>query len=155
MTAPVIREAWPAALGLCGAEVRGLSLWEPWASLMAVGAKRIETRSWETKYRGPVLICASARRVDHRLLSESEYGALFAETLRPGYALVLVDLVDCCPTEDMGPREIGSDRPFGDFSAGRYAWITCNRRRLEPFPFKGSQRLFRVSPRPVALWGQP
>lgn len=29
------------------------------------------------------------------------------------------------------------------------------RRRLELFPFKGSQGLFRVSPRPVALSGQP
>lgn len=25
-----------------------LSLWEPWATLMAIGAKRIETRSWQT-----------------------------------------------------------------------------------------------------------
>lgn len=28
------------------------SLWEPWATLMAIDAKRIETRHWYTSYRG-------------------------------------------------------------------------------------------------------
>lgn len=33
--------------------VKVLSLKEPWASLIAFGPKRIETRSWRTRYRGP------------------------------------------------------------------------------------------------------
>ena len=33
-----------------------LSLTQPWASLMALDAKRIETRSWQTSYRGPLAI---------------------------------------------------------------------------------------------------
>jgi hypothetical protein len=37
-----------------------ISLLQPWASLMAAGAKRIETRSWPTAYRGEVAIAASA-----------------------------------------------------------------------------------------------
>jgi len=36
-----------------------LSLTQPWASLMALGAKQIETRSWKTDFRGPVAIHAS------------------------------------------------------------------------------------------------
>jgi hypothetical protein len=40
--------------------IKALSLWQPWASLVAFRAKRIETRSWGTPYRGDVLICASA-----------------------------------------------------------------------------------------------
>lgn len=43
------------------AEVRGFSLWQPWASLVALGVKTIETRSWSTKYRGPLMIHASKR----------------------------------------------------------------------------------------------
>ena len=36
---------------------------------------------------------------------------------------------------------------FGDYSKGRYAWIFENIRRLaEPYPIKGRQRLWRVSP---------
>ena len=36
-----------------------LTLTQPWATLVAIGAKRIETRSWSTKYRGPLAIHAA------------------------------------------------------------------------------------------------
>jgi hypothetical protein len=39
--------------------MKALSLTQPWASLVAIGAKRIETRSWGTRYRGPLAIHAS------------------------------------------------------------------------------------------------
>jgi activating signal cointegrator 1 len=42
--------------------VRALTLWQPWASLVACGAKRWETRRWGASYRGPVLIHAALRR---------------------------------------------------------------------------------------------
>ena len=42
-------------------KIKALSLWQPWASLIAVGAKKYETRSWRTSYHGPILICASQR----------------------------------------------------------------------------------------------
>lgn len=37
-----------------------LTLSQPWATLVAIGAKKIETRSWNTRYRGPLLIHAAA-----------------------------------------------------------------------------------------------
>jgi activating signal cointegrator 1 len=39
--------------------VKALTLTQPWASLVAVGAKVIETRSWSTSYRGPLAIHAA------------------------------------------------------------------------------------------------
>jgi len=39
--------------------MKALTLWQPWASLVATGAKRIETRSCVTKYRGPLAIHAA------------------------------------------------------------------------------------------------
>ncbi len=36
-----------------------LSLHQPWATLLLLGAKRYETRSWRTDYRGPLLIHTS------------------------------------------------------------------------------------------------
>lgn len=36
-----------------------LSLLQPWASLVVLGHKKIETRSWKTDYRGEILIHAS------------------------------------------------------------------------------------------------
>lgn len=32
---------------------------QPWATLIAIGAKRVETRSWFTSYRGPLAIHAA------------------------------------------------------------------------------------------------
>jgi len=40
--------------------MKAISLLQPWAILVAVGAKCIETRSWKTSYRGPLAIHASA-----------------------------------------------------------------------------------------------
>jgi activating signal cointegrator 1 len=42
--------------------VKVLTLHQPWASLVALGVKTIETRSWSTKYRGPLAIHAGARK---------------------------------------------------------------------------------------------
>lgn len=43
------------------ADVRAITLRQPWASLITVGAKTIETRSRSTKYRGPLAIHAGHR----------------------------------------------------------------------------------------------
>ncbi len=39
--------------------MKAISLQQPWATLVAIGAKRIETRSWATKFRGQLAIHAS------------------------------------------------------------------------------------------------
>lgn len=39
-----------------------MSCHQPWASLIARGRKNIETRSWSTRYRGPLAIHAAQRR---------------------------------------------------------------------------------------------
>lgn len=38
--------------------MKALTLTQPWATLVAIGAKSIETRSWKTNYRGPLAIHA-------------------------------------------------------------------------------------------------
>jgi activating signal cointegrator 1 len=45
--------------------VKALSLWQPWASLVALGVKTLETRSWSTSHRGPLAIHAAAAVPDH------------------------------------------------------------------------------------------
>lgn len=42
--------------------MKALTLWQPWASLVALGVKTIETRSWSTSYRGPLAIHAAKKR---------------------------------------------------------------------------------------------
>ncbi len=36
--------------------MKAITIWQPWASLIACGAKKYETRSWATNYRGPIAI---------------------------------------------------------------------------------------------------
>lgn len=48
--------------------MKAITIWQPWASLLACGEKRYETRGWATKYRGPIAIHAAARdpmRIPH------------------------------------------------------------------------------------------
>ncbi len=39
--------------------MKAITIWQPWASLIACGAKKYETRSWATNYRGPIAIHAA------------------------------------------------------------------------------------------------
>jgi hypothetical protein len=41
--------------------MKAITIWQPWASLKACGAKEFETRGWETKYRGPIAIHAAVK----------------------------------------------------------------------------------------------
>lgn len=41
--------------------MKAITIWQPWASLLACGAKQYETRSWATKYRGPIAIHAAMK----------------------------------------------------------------------------------------------
>lgn len=44
--------------------MKAITLWQPWASLVACGAKKFETRSWATSYRGEIAIHAAARKCE-------------------------------------------------------------------------------------------
>ena len=44
--------------------MKAITLWQPWATLKAIEAKRFETRSWKTDYRGPIAIHAAKRPLD-------------------------------------------------------------------------------------------
>lgn len=41
--------------------MKAITIWQPWAQLIAIGAKKYETRSWATNYRGPIAIHAAKR----------------------------------------------------------------------------------------------
>ena len=41
--------------------MKAITIYQPWASLIACGAKKFETRPWATKYRGPIAIHAGMK----------------------------------------------------------------------------------------------
>src|SRR2546427_534687 len=64
--------------------VKALTLTAPWAHLIAAGAKRIETRSWRTDYRGQLAIHAAVGFplwARGRCFEEPFYSRLFGATV--------------------------------------------------------------------------
>jgi len=138
--------------------VKALSLWQPWATLIANGAKQIETRSWSTSYRGPILIHAAKRKVLKELkelaededycvaLGVNEDQALAKlQELPYGAIVAIAVLADCKPVEQLQPsNNLGGEYWLGNYSSGRYGWILSNVRAITPIPYKGEQGLFDV-----------
>jgi len=68
-----------------------------------------------------------------------------------GKVVAVVEIYDCVGTEKLGPQPIGSERLFGDYAPGRFAWLTRNPRRLvKPIPVVGRQFFFDL-PKNVEL----
>lgn len=118
--------------------MKAISLWQPWASAIAVGAKQIETRGWETKYRGPIAIHAAKRKVVDELIHFSccwnWCGALrplglkmggnagLGKILPFGAIVAVCDLTDCRPTDSFTLSELMSRRlPEGE-TLDIYSW---------------------------------
>lgn len=126
--------------------MKAISLWEPWATLVALGKKRYETRSWGTFYRGPILICASRKKLPFIEIAPLLYHfQLTTDDLQYGKALAIVDLVAIFKTERIEYKIDSTEKMVGDFSPGRYAWKFENGRRFKkPSWIRGKQGLFDV-----------
>ena len=125
-----------------------LSLTQPWASLVALGEKKFETRSWKTPYIGPLAIHASLGYPRWaKLLCEEEP---FLSSLRAngeylpsaclGVILCETSVLYCVPTETVRNKLTEKELTFGDYSDGRWAWalgpITM-RYGMAEYPVKG------------------
>jgi hypothetical protein len=131
--------------------MRVLSLTQPWASLVCLGAKRYETRSWQSWYTGPLLIHAS--KAYPRWAKELEkydpyYSALRAHgvydpSLSCGQIIGCCDLKRCFRTEDVRDSLDDKELAFGDYSDDRFAWKLDNGSFLpKPIPAKGALGLW-------------
>lgn len=45
--------------------MKAITVWQPWAGALAAGIKGNETRSWATKYRGPIAIHSAMKAIHH------------------------------------------------------------------------------------------
>lgn len=182
-----------------------LSLHQPWATLVALGVKTIETRSWPAprwlvhrfgEQRIAIHAAATPRALDYLCWEEDHLGET-PDVLVPvrhlvreidysprglvravhdlplGAIVATAVLADCIPMVHTGEEgairtldidgdgalwvvepardEEGEDfdqvcvshqAPFGDFKAGRWAWLLEDVQPLrEPVPFRGGQGL--------------
>lgn len=132
--------------------MKAITVIEPWASLLALTAKEYETRSWQTKYRGPIAIHAGKTRLKYYPRGlDSE---IYAMECHFGCVIAIADLVDIIR---MTPEFIASvstrERAMGDWEEGRFAWKLANVRRIEPVPARGMQGLWNWERDEDTIWG--
>lgn len=142
-----------------------ISVLQPFASLIVTGAKIIETRSWATKYRGEILIHASAGKQYTKLpvsdpLCRHYIDLMDQNKIDPinklpfGAIIGKVKIIDCIKTSDIqlmkdantplkvngenAPKHFGQEFAFGDYTTGRYGWILSDPVKFDtPIPAKG------------------
>jgi hypothetical protein len=149
-----------------------LTLTQPWATLIAIGAKHIETRSWSTSYRGPLLIHAGAGpstigwpQLNHISRHTEPFKSVLKLTDHPANALpigaiVAVARLEACVDTFFLDREgrarvtgfdgerrywnlTEQERAFGDYTPGRFAWLLADVRPLTtPIPAKDALGLW-------------
>lgn len=136
--------------------MKALTLQQPWASLVMMGAKKFETRSWKTEFRGPLLIHASATRQLKSQVEQFNSNPLFQDfipdinSLPYGAVIGLSEFVGIYRTEDVtDPATMihimfnKHEEAFGNFTKGRFAWALDELQIFEtPIPYKGSRRLW-------------
>lgn len=121
--------------------IPAITLRQPWASLIEVGAKRYETRSFTAPQRllgQRIAIHAGKREITLVRLDRETAWAIMAAIngsvyrLPRGVVVCTAFLAESLPAESVEPDL------FGDYSPGRFAWRLEDVQRVIPYvPAKG------------------
>ena len=149
--------------------VKALTMTDPWGSLVASGAKRIETRTWGTSYQGPLAIhiakglpleaedlCAIepfrqaliaagfTRNNEHR---HNAWGLPLGQIIAVAWLDTVERISPGFPVEE-------PERSFGNYRPGRFAWRFESVYRLAaPLPTRGSLGVWEWQP-PASFWSE-
>ena len=97
--------------------MKAITVWQPWATLLATGQKHNETRSWKTSYRGEILIHAA--KTDHsgillhipmEELKHFQKAGVVNE-LPTGVIVGKANLVDCFQIDEAYRRKLQGENP--------------------------------------------
>jgi len=133
--------------------MKAVTIYEPWATLIVLGYKQFETRSWSTNWRGELAIHAAVTRkycgerevteiLERALVPSHQWGRI-VKAQRPGYVLGMARLVEVFPTERLAvsPQE----RALGNFEMGRFGWkLTHVAPLLRPIHVRGRQQIWNL-----------
>jgi hypothetical protein len=136
-----------------------LTLWQPHATLMAIEAKIIETRHWPAPrwlIGQPLAIHAAKTpppgfrdtcRRPEILAALKGAGYLTPQELPLGEVLCVVRVLGCAYTETLANGLRADELAFGNYTPGRWGWVTELLHRFEPgIPARGAQSLWRWTP---------
>lgn len=137
---------------------KAITLWQPWATLVAIGAKQFDTRSWLTRHRGPLVIHAAKRftRAERAWCCEEPFRSVLRDAGYPepesllvtlGKALCVVEVTAMYNTSDLVKGISEQERAFGNYEPGRFAWSLKNLRVFESVSMRGRQGIWTLTPR--------
>ena len=143
-------------------------LWQPWAQLVALGEKRVETRSWPA----PIAIVGERVAIHATkggLTKSDERDTLALEHFIPAFTRhgwpddvweiqerlprgAVVAFARIARTTQITVESAGAlaqrnpaEHAFGDYQPGRWAWVLEQVEALpEPIPVKGHQGIFEI-----------
>jgi hypothetical protein len=133
--------------------MKAISLLQPWATLIVIGAKQYETRSRNTQHRGRILIHASLGKNNEAIrLSAGQPFEKFIKSFGGFYHLPFGAIIGeasisyTVETENVRKKIFGTDEwAFGDYSTGRMAWkLTSPIQYKNPIPCKGALSIWEV-----------
>lgn len=126
--------------------MKALTISQPYASLIADGAKWVENRVWRTGYRGPLAIHAGSGT---QYLTKKELARY-----PTGCVIAVADLVACvwlidvrrlreATVEQLRAAHIDIDALLGHrYTEGPWCWVLRNVRQIEPVAARGSMGLW-------------
>jgi tetratricopeptide (TPR) repeat protein len=117
---------------------RCLSIRQPWAWAICIGAKTVENRTWATHHRGTIAIHAGAtkKRVAD-LFKQNPHLSIDAAFFRFGAIIGVADVVECAEM-----NESLEDNPW---ALGTICWTLENARMIaRPIALKGKLNLFSL-----------
>ena len=100
--------------------MKAITIKQPWATLIREGLKEYEFRSWNTNYRGELLIHAG-QGIDKQDLEKFKDLNLEYPKSR---VVALVELVDCIKIDQKFNKELKdkNNRVYGNYDRTGYAW---------------------------------
>ncbi len=139
-------------------QIKAITLYQPWAYFVAHGYKTIETRSWSTSHRGPILIHSAMSLPSwgkdmcldqpYRDILEKEGQIAWSPAGKPvfqfplGALVAVANLVDVKDVADLGELSL-QERAMGDFREGRVGWLLKDAMSIFPPVYcKGRQGLW-------------
>ena len=134
--------------GVPGDGMKVIVIRQPWAWLIVNGIKDIENRSWRTRYRGPLLIQASARKPSKREMEGfrvfvRKRGVKLPDKFEFGGIVGGVQLDDCV------------DKSRSKWFEGSVGWVVSKPKKLPFTPLKGRLGLFDPPQRVLKKLGLP
>lgn len=134
--------------------MKAISLLQPWATLVVLGVKTIETRSWGTRHRGEILIHASQGKAGSIFTNELPFKKYIPEFSKLPFGAIIgqatitdvVRINELGLTDEVMNRLTMEEKAFGDYSEGRYAWLLQDCIKFDnPIPARGS----------LSIWDYP